>query len=308
MELRHLRYLAAVADFGTFREAARRLHVSQSAISEQIADLEHEVGGPLIDRGQRATCLTPQGLIFLEEARKTLASASRAVDLARRALLGEEGSLAIGFFLWGSGGFFPSLIREFRTLHPQVKLTLIEMLTQEQMDALTTGRIDLGFTRPLEAPHDRTLRAELLLNDPIVAVLPRDHPLASGERTGPDPAPVRIEDLARERFVTSERRTNPTLYDAVIGLCTQAGFSPNLVNSSATWSGVLTLVESGEGVALVPSGVRYLGNPGLVFAEIAPQTAHIGLSIAWNPRNQGPIVQNFLRLVRANKERIRANA
>ncbi len=300
MELRHLRYLAAVAEYGTFREAARRLHVSQSAISEQIADLEHEVGGALIARGQRATSLTPQGLIFLEEALKTLASADRAVDLTRRSLLGQEGSLAIGFFLWGSGGFFPSLIREFRTLHPQVKLTLIEMLTQEQMEALNTGKIDLGFTRPLEPPHDRTLRSELLLNDPIVAVLPRDHPLASG--------PVRMEDLIRERFVTSERRNNPTLYDAVIGLCTQAGFSPNLVNSSATWSGVLMLVESGEGVALVPSGVRYLGSASLVFAEIVPQTAHIGISIAWNPRNEGPVVQSFLRLVRANKDRIRANA
>src|ERR1700677_4982369 len=106
MELRHLRYLAAVAEYGTFREAGRRLHVSQSAISEQIADLEHELGGALLDRGQRATRLTPQGEIFLEEARRTLASADRAVDLARRSLLGQEGSLAIGFFLWGAGGFF----------------------------------------------------------------------------------------------------------------------------------------------------------------------------------------------------------
>jgi DNA-binding transcriptional LysR family regulator len=304
MELRHLRYLAAVADYGTFREAARRLRVSQSAISEQIADLEHEVGGQLVERSQRATRLTPQGRIFLDEARKTLASADRAVDLTRRSLLGEEGSLAIGFFLWGSGGFFPSLIREFRTLHPQVKLTLVEMVTHDQMDALKSGKIDLGFTRPLEPPHDRTLRSELLLDDPIVAVMPRDHPLAPR----PGSTSVRIENLARERFVMSERTTNPSLFDTIVGICTRAGFSPNLVNSSGSWPGVLTLVESGEGVALVPSGVRYLGAPGLVFADIAPQTAHVGLSIAWDPRNEGPVVQNFLRLVRANKARIRANA
>jgi len=299
MELRHLRYLAAVAEFGTFREAGRRLHISQSAISEQIADLEHEVGGPLVDRGQGLTRLTPQGVLFLGEARKTLASADRAVDLARRSLLGEEGSLAIGFFLWGAGGFFASIIRDFRKLHPRVKLTLVEMPTYEQMEAFESGKIDLGFTRPVEPPYDRILRSELLLNDPIMAVMPRDHPLASG--------PVRIEDLARERFVMSERTNNPTLFDMIVGMCTQAGFSPNLVNSSATWSGVLTLVEAGEGVALVPSGVRYLGTPGLVFADVLPQTAHVGLSIAWDPRNEGPVVQNFLRLVRANKDRIRAN-
>ncbi len=299
MELRHLRYLAAVAEFGTFREASRRLHVSQSAISEQIADLEHEVGGPLLDRGQRTTRLTPQGVIFLDEARKTLASADRAVDLTRRSLLGEEGSLAIGFFLWGSGGFFPSIIREFRKLHPNVKLALVEMHTHEQMDAFQTGKIDLGFTRPLEPPFDRMLRWGLVLDDPIVAVMPRDHPLA--------PGPVTMDDLARQRFVMSDRSANPTLFDLILGMCTRAGFSPNVVNSSATWSGVLTLVESGEGIGLVPSGVRYLSTPGLVFVDVVPETEHIGLSITWDPRNEGPVVQNFLRLIRANKERIRGN-
>jgi len=299
MELRHLRYLAAVAEYGTFREASRRLHVAQSAISEQIADLEHEVGGALIDRGARTTRLTPHGMIFLAEARKTLASADRAVDLARRSLLGEVGSLSIGFFLWGSGGFFPSIIREFRRLHPQVKLTLVEMTTNDQMEAFQSGKIDLGFTRPLESPYDGKFRSELLLNDPIVVAMPRDHPLA--------PGPVRIEDLDGERFVMSERLNNPTLFDLIVGMCTRAGFSPNLVNSSATWSGVLTLVESGEGVALVPSGVRYLSTPGLVFAEVVPETAYIGLCVAWDPHNEGPVVKNFLRLVRANKDRIGAN-
>ena len=299
MELRHLRYLSAVAEYGTFREASRRLHVSQSAISEQIADLEHEIGGPLLDRRQRSTRLTPQGLIFLEEARKTLASADRAVDLTRRSLLGQEGSLAIGFFLWGAGGFFASIIREFRRLQPQVKLTLLEMNSLEQMEAFGSGKIDLGFTRPLEAPYDRVLKSELLLEDPIVAALPLDHPLAGG--------PVRLEDLAGERFVTSERRVNPTLFDSIVALCSRGGFSPNLVNSSTTWSGVLTLVEAGEGVALVPSGIRYLSTPGVVFVELLPQTAYVGLSVAWNPHNAGPLVENFLRLVRANKERIRKN-
>jgi len=299
MELRHLRYLAAVAEYGTFREAGRRLHVSQSAISEQIADLEHEIGGLLVDRGQRTTRLTPQGEVFLNEARKTLASADRAMEIARSSMLGQVGSLSIGFFHWGSGGFFPSIIREFRRLHPQVKLTLIEMLTFEQMEAFQTGKIDLGFTRPLEPPYDRVLRSEMLMSDPIVVAMPRDHPLA--------PGPVRMADLAGERFVMSERLNNPTLFDLIVGMCTRAGFSPNLVNISAAWSGVLTLVEAGEGIALVPSGVRYLSTPGLIFADVEPETAHIGISIAWNPNNEGPVVQNFLKLVRANKDRIGAN-
>ncbi len=297
MELRHLRYFCAVAEHGTFREASRHLHISQSAISEQIADLEEEVGGPLLDRAQRTARLTAQGRIFLEEARKTLRSAERAVDVTRRSLLGQEGELSIGFFSWGAGGFVPRLIREYRRLHPTIKLSLFEMHTWVQMEAFESGRIDVGFTRPLEPPYNQALRDELLYNDPVVAVMPSDHPLAA--------APVDIKALSGQRLVMVERAVSPALFDNIVSLCATAGFFPNIVNASATWSGVLTLVEAGEGIALVPSGARHFRSPGLTFCQLEPTTTHIGLSVAWNPANEGPVVQDFLRLVRQNKTRIR---
>jgi DNA-binding transcriptional LysR family regulator len=296
MELRHLRYLCAVADFGTFSEAGRQLHVSQSAISEQIADLEREVGGALLNRSSARTRLTPQGQLFLAEARKTLAAAERAVEITQRSLLGQVGSLGIGFFLWGAGGFFARIIRDYRKLHPDIKLSLYEMRTPEQMEALTSGKIDIAFARPLEPPFDRTLKAELLYRDPIVAVLPRDHPLAG--------KPVSIEALAAERFVLCDRQMTPMLFDSIVALCSSAGFSPNIVNTSETWSGVVTLVESGEGIALVPSGVRYLRLSGVVISPLVPQSLYMGLAVAWNPQNEGPVQQDFLRLVRENKDRI----
>lgn len=298
MELRHLRYFCAVAEHGTFREASRRLHVAQSAISEQIADLEAEVGGALLDRGQRTTRLTAQGRIFLEDAYKTLQAADRAVDRTRRSLNGQEGTLAIGYFLWGAGGFFARIIREYRRLHPEIKLSLMEMHTHVQMEAFASGKIDVGFTRPLESPFDRLLRSELIYNDPIVAVMPSDHPLA-----GPR---VELRALAAERFVMCERQVTPALYDTILGICTGAGFSPNVVNSSSTWSGVLTLVEAGEGIGLVPSGARHIKPPGLVFSELQPwiRTASVGLSLAWDPLNEGPVVRDFLSLVRENKDKI----
>ena len=297
MELRHLRYFCAVADHGTFREASRHLNIAQSAISEQIADLEHEVGGPLLDRAGRTARLTAQGRIFLEEARKTLRSADRAVDITRRSLLGQEGELSIGFFSWGAGGFVPRLIREYRRLHPTIKLSLFEMHTSVQMEAFESGRIDVGFTRPLEPPFNRDLRHELLYNDPVMAVMPSDHPLASGA--------VDATVLAGERLVMVERAVSPALFDNIVSLCSSAGFFPNIVNTSSTWSGVLTLVEAGEGIALVPSGARHFRSPGLTFCQLEPLTTHIGLSVAWNPANEGPVVQDFLRLVRENKTRIR---
>ncbi len=171
-----------------------------------------------------------------------------------------------------------------------------------QIEALKTGKIDVGFTRPLEPPHDRLLRSELLYRDPIIAVMPKDHPLAGGPAGS---IKVNIKALAHERFVTCDRQATPSMFNSILALCTSAGFSPEIVNSSETWAGVLTLVEAGEGIALVPSGVRYLRTPGLVFAEILPETTHVGLSVAWNPRNEDPVLTNFLRLVRANKDRIR---
>ena len=297
MELRHLRYFCAEAEYGTFREASAHLRVSQSAISEQIADLEEEVGGALLDRGTRTTRLTAQGAIFLQEARKTLAAAEHAVDKTRRALDGQEGTLRIGFFLWGAGGFFARIIREYRRLHPQVKLSLYEMHAHVQMEAFERGTIDVGFTRPLEAPWDRMLKSELIYDDPVVCVMPKDHPLA-----GPR---VELAALAGERFVMCERAVTPVLFDRILGLCTGAGFSPQVVNSSATWSGVLTLVEAGEGVALVPSGAKHVRTPGLVFCEVLPETTYVGLSLAWRAENEGAVVRDFLRLVRENKDRIR---
>ncbi len=296
MELRHLRYFCAVADSGSFSEASRALHVSQSTISEQIADLEAEIGGALLDRSSRRSRLTAGGLIFLAEARRILISADHAVDLTQRSLQGKVGTLSVGFFLWGAGGFFPRIIREYRRLHPEVRLSLSEMDTPSQMEALEAGKIDVGFTRPLQAPFHRTLLSELLYLDPVVAVLPRDHPLTQRS--------ISVAQLAAERFVLCERRVAPALFDNILGLCTSAGFSPEIVNTSATWAGVLTLVESGEGISLVPSGVRHLRTRGIVFRALKPETVQVGLSVAWNPQNEGVIQQDFLKLVRANKERI----
>src|ERR1700733_14611545 len=98
MELRHLRYFCAVAEYGSFSEAGRRLNISQSAISEQVADLEREVGGALLNRVSGRTRLTSPGQLFLVEARKTLLAAERAVEITNRSLLGQVGSLSIGFF------------------------------------------------------------------------------------------------------------------------------------------------------------------------------------------------------------------
>lgn len=296
MELRHLRYFTAVAELGSFTAAARRLHVAQSSVSEQIADLERELGGALLDRAGRQIRLTPMGSVFAEEARKTLAAADRAVEVTRRSIRGETGTLSIGFFLWGAGGFFPRIIREYRRRRPGIRLSLLEMHANEQVQALERGRIDIGLTRPPDASAERILSSELLFRDPVVVAVRPDHPFA-----GADVAPGQLQG---ERLVLADRAANPVLFDSIVTLCAGQGFSPNIVNTSSTWSGVLTLVEAGEGVALVPAGVRHLRTRGLVFCNLAPETLFVGLSAVWNPRRVGPALEAFLHLLRENKERI----
>jgi DNA-binding transcriptional LysR family regulator len=295
MELRHLRYFQAVAELGSMTAAARQLYVSQSAISEQIRDLEHELGVTLLDRSGRKIQLTPQGQVFLAEARRTLEAAQRAIDVTRRASLGEVGTLAIGFFLWGTAGFFPRIIREFRKLRPGIRLSLVDMHATQQISALEAGTIDIALTRPLQPPLDKIFRSELLFRDPAVVVMRPDHRLANKT--------VRVRDLVEERLVLAERRSNIEFFDNIVTVCAAEGFSPQIVNTSGTWSGVLTLVEAGEGIALVPSGVRTLRIRGLVFRPFAGALS-AGLSAVWDPRREGPVLLEFLRLVREHRDRL----
>ena len=295
MELRHLRYFQAVAELGSMTSAARRLYVSQSAISEQVRDLEHELGCTLLDRSGRKVQLTPQGQVFLIEAKRTLEAAQRAIDVTRRAAHGEVGTLTIGFFLWGTAGFFPRIIREFRKLRPGIRLSLVDMHATQQINALEAGRIDVALTRPLQPPLDKVFRSELLFRDPAVVVMRPDHRLA--DRT------VEVRDLAEERLVCAERQSNTEFFDNIVSVCAAEGFSPQIVNTSGTWSGVLTLVEAGEGIALVPSGVRTLRIRGLVFRPFAGALS-AGLSAVWDPRREGPALLEFLRLVREHRDRL----
>ena len=290
MDLRHLRYFCAVAEHQGFSRSARALHVSQSAISEQISDLEREIGVPLLIRGQQKTRLTLQGEVFLSEAKKTLAAADHAVETVRRSARGEIGTLNIGFFNGGTGPDVPAIIKDFRRLHPGVRLSVVDMVPGLQSNALMEGSLDVGFTRPLETPFDQLLHSELLYLDPLVAVFPKDHPRARG--------PVNLKSLARERFVLVARESSPSLFGKVLALCSEAGFAPQIVSSGVVWSSVVLLVEAGEGIAILPSNLQHGASTNLVFCPLTNRGAAIGLVTAWSPRREGPVLKSFLNLVR----------
>ncbi|MGB6132401.1 MAG: LysR substrate-binding domain-containing protein [Acidobacteriaceae bacterium] len=299
MELRHLRYFCAVADWQGFNRAANALRISQSTISEQILDLESEIGAQLLNRSQPRVSLTPAGEVFLEEARKVLADADRAVDRARRSARGEIGSLRTAFLVWGASTFLPRMIREFRHQHPGVRLSLMEMLPAAQSEALLSGSLDVGFTRQLQPPYAARLRSETLYLDPLIAVLPSDHVLAQG--------PLALQQLANESFVLCEREISPALFDRITSLCEQAGFSPRIIQTSNVLSSVLALVEAGEGVTLIPSSLRQVRFSDLAFCPLTEPRGTIELVMAWSPEREGAVQKAFLDFVRSKKKSIRSS-
>lgn len=291
MELRHLRYFCAVAEQRGFSSSARVLHVSQSAISEQISDLEREIGVALLVRGQHKIRLTEQGEVFLAEAKKVLAAADHAVDMAQRSARGESGALKIGFFQGGTGPDVPAIIKNFRSLHPDVRVSVFDVLPGLQTKALLDGVIDVGFTRPVETPFDQLLRWELLYWNPMMAVFPKGHPLGRGT--------VSLKSLARERFVLVAQEASPSLFAKVLALCSQAGFSPHVVSTGTAWASVTMLVEAGEGIAILPGNVQESASKNLVFRPLSDRGAAIELVMAWSHERESAVLKAFLDLVRA---------
>jgi len=290
MELRHLRYLVAVAEQGSFSGAARRLHVAQSAISEQLSDLESEIEVPLFARSSKNATLTQEGLLFLEEARRVLAAADHAVQVAQRAHRGEIGTLRIGFFAGAMGVSFPKLIRSFRKQQPHVQLSLVEMTSTHQWEALVKGDIDVGFTRRIEPEFRSDLRSELVQQDPIVAILPKDHPAA--------PGPVDLRDLANDPFVLSAREVSPAVFDKVIELCSEAGFSPRIASISSVWASVVLMVQAGEGVSLLPLNQQQFRTPELAFCPLKSKSAFVEFVMAWSPRHDSNLNRSFRSLAK----------
>ncbi len=297
MELRHLRYFVAVADHKSFTAAARHVHVSQSALSGQIRDLEDEIGVTLFERNNRVVSLSPGGEVFLEEARQIISHAERAREMAVRASRGEVGELTIGFCGPATASFLPGCVREFRLHYPGVALSLRDINPAGQLDALLADQIDVGFTRTVPKRYRDALIFELIYQEPVVAVLPISHPLAKQRM-------IRLRDLADEPFVLYFRDGAPEMFDTIIGMCKKAGFSPRIVDGPDLMQTVLTMVESEQGVSLVPACVRLLGPAGVTFHRLQADKTRLDLVMAAHRGKQSAVQTAFLQLITKQRSTI----
>jgi DNA-binding transcriptional LysR family regulator len=299
MELRHLRYFVAVARHLNYSEASRRLHVAQPAISQTILDLEDELGVKLLLRTRRSVQLTAAGTTFLRESEEILGRSVEAQRLAQRAARGEMGALGIGFFGTASAPILPMLVQAFRSKFPDVELRLYDLNPDQQLAAFDEGQIDLGFSRPLPPDRRSEFDEEVVYTDRLVIALPAIHRLAQQKI-------IRLKSLSAEPFVQFHRQGAPGLFDEVVGCCRRDGFSPRIVNEPNFMPTVITLVESGLGVSLIPYCVRTLNRPHIVIRPIAPKSGPIPLCAVWLKSSRNPALAPFLDILRAAMPAIRA--
>lgn len=289
MELRHLRYFVAVAEELHFGRAAQRLFMAQPPLSQQILQLEREIGTALFARTNRRVELTPAGQVFLQEAREILARVDHAVLTAQRASRGEAGWLGVGFVASATYDVLPVILRRFRERFPEVELVLTELLGTEQGTALRENRIHVGFAR---LPSDvEGIVLETVAQNSLMVALPTTHRLAEQET-------LALHDLAEEPFILFPRQPESNYADYIIRLCASAGFTPNIVQKTGEMQTAVSLVYAGIGVAIVPASVQNLRREGVVYRPFAEPVPTIALTMCYRRHDPSPILPHFLAIAR----------
>lgn len=262
-------------------------------LSQQIRRLEEELGVELFDRTSRPIRLTPAGAAFLEEAQITVRHAARAVQKSRRAARGELEHLSIGATFWALSAIVPSVLRAFRGDMPRVALALSTFGPTHLVDALKKEHLDVGFVAFAEwSGGGRTLRAEPLVEEPMVAILPEDHPFA--ERTE-----VSLDELAGEPFVTVSHAVVPGLVDQQMAAFHARGLSPRDVQETPDPWALLSLIAAGVGVGLHMASFSKVRHPGVTFVPLEGDAPTATLLLLWRRDDDREVVLTFLEAARA---------
>lgn len=286
MQMRHLECFLAVAEELHFTRAAERLHLSQPPLSRHIKELEEELGVTLFRRTRRNVALTDAGRAYQQRVHSILAQLEQARDEAQRVQRGELGTLTIGFVGALTYEFLPGLLRRYRARMPKVHLALRDLVPGEQLEALATGRIDVGFAGILPDDCGPEVAHRVLRRDRMVAALPEGHALAKRKT-------IPLEALAEEPWVVMERKISPTYDRFIRRLCADAGFAPRIEHEAARAQAMLGLVAVGLGVTIVPETIARLPAPGVVFRPLKQRLIYEHV-VLWQAKSVSPLTAAFL--------------
>ncbi len=285
VEVRQMRYFIAVAEEKHFGRAAQRLHMAQPPLSQQIKQLEEQLGTQLLIRTTRKVDLTAAGELLLGRARLLLAEIDKLAQDVKLVGQGASGVLRVGFSGTATYRLMPTIVQAARRHMPGLRLNVQgEMLTPEMENALEEQRVDVAVLRPPIRSNQLSLK--FLEKDELILALPEDHELASGGL-------LDLAELAQEPFIAYplSSAVNVISTDA----CRQVGFSPRIVQEAKETSTLLSFVAAGMGVALVPTARSMFALQGIVFRQLrnAPE---VDLAVAWKSGNETVLLRKFLAL------------
>ncbi|MEZ2126434.1 MULTISPECIES: LysR family transcriptional regulator [unclassified Sinorhizobium] len=290
MDQRLLTSFVTLAEELHFVRAAERLRITQSALSQQIAKLEQELGLQLFSRTRRRVTLTDAGQSFLEEGRIALRQLNLAVDMAKRAAEGRSGRLTIGFADAAALNVLPTLTSEFARRYPGVNLILHEMMSSEQVEALRAGRIQIGLLRPIFDNED--FETALLMREPYVVAVSSNHRLAANDV-------IRLAELADEGLITTRPVKALYLERNFRNPFKRAGIQPRIVQEVNELHAILGLVAGGLGVALFPRSIIKLHLEGVLYKPLHPdETPMAELLIARRSDDRTTTVLRFIEMAR----------
>jgi len=288
MELRHLRSFAVLAEERHFGRAAGLLHLAQPALSQQVKQLERELGVELFTRTTRRVELTEAGTRLVDHARSVLADVDRARDDMALLATGRAGRVSVGFIGTATYDVLPRVAREVRRELPDVELQLRgELLSPQLVSGLAGRTYDLALLRP-DPLDDAGLDVRRLRSERLVAVLPAQHPLAGRRR-------IPLSLLAGDPFVMHPSGHRSSIHARVLEACADAGFEPSPVLEVAETATLVVFVAAGLGVALVPEPVRSLGLEGVAYVSITGAPT-VELALATRP-DVSPAAQRVAAIV-----------
>jgi DNA-binding transcriptional LysR family regulator len=292
MDLRHLRYFTAVAEAGNVHRAAERLNIVQSALSRRILELESELALTLFERSAKGVALTESGKALLRHAQIIVDEADRAKTHMKDIAAGKTGRLRIGLNrIAPQLAIVPQALQQFRLAHPGVLLDLLPMTSNDQVEALRAGSIDLGLlSSQAEAFKDFNHRS--VFKDYFILALPAEHVLAQPGLK------LHLADLAAEDFVMFSRETGQVAYDKLLAAFATAGIRPNIVQESHSENAQLGLVAAGMGLTFTFSSItkRYYRRD-LVFKPVEDIDIDIDIDLIWRRTDLSPLVVRFVAAV-----------
>lgn len=288
MELRHLRYFIMVAEELNFSKAALRLYTAQPSLSQQIKDLEDEVGVKLLHRTKRKVELTEEGSVFLEQARLTLAQADKTIAMARQVSKLKQQQLTIGFVPVVEMKVFPYVLPTLRIQNPELKISLLSMNNTEQLEMLKKGEIDIAFMR--DNLNMDEFQSQFVLREPLMLLLPKDHPLTQYDR-------VPIKALNHIDFIIPSSKQSAALHQTILEFAKLHDIQLNIVQQADNILFNINSIGMGLGCGILPSYIAPLTLNNIVTRPLDVDLPHLDLFVSYPKGSASTGVKAFIDIL-----------